>query len=168
MTVVTIDHAGDGSHREDGVSIEYESDASSVSRRLELYVRSLAPSSARDHQESVVTRVQALADSDAVDTTRLHITGDCVCPSAATARTERGRFLLDRVALFESWAATEDVELVGFERRDGASMTGEAITGIRFPRIVLAAFADDELEFVAPCRGTSVSDFLDSLEARLL
>lgn len=134
--------------------------------RLELYLRSLAPTTARDAQDRVVERLRTLADEDAIAGFDVAVCGDCVCPNAATATSEPGSRLLSRYDAFESWAAARDRELVGFEERDTRSMlTDTRVTGIVFPRMTLAEFRDGDLTFVAPSRTdrerTSVLDRLE-------
>jgi len=119
--------------------------------RLELFVRSLAPETARPQQEAVIERLRALADAETVTDTELHVTGDCVCPSTVAAETETGRFLLDRYEAFTEWADDADAELLGFQDRCvESSMTGQTVTGIQFPRLILAVYVDDTLQMVAP------------------
>lgn len=119
--------------------------------RAELFVRSLAPETARPEQERVIERLRGLERDGALAALDLHVAGDCVCPSTVAAETETGRFLLERFEAFEAWAADHGCALVGFEDRCvDSSLTGETVTGIRFPRLCLAVFDDEELLLVAP------------------
>lgn len=137
-------------------------------RRAELFVRSLAPDTARARQEQVLERLRELEAAGVVEGVTVHLAGDCVCPESVAADTETGSFLLSRVEQFEQWAATNDVALEGFERRCvDSSLTGETVTGIRFPRLCLAVFDDDGLVFVAPSESTGVPDALDWLAAEV-
>ena len=136
--------------------------------RAELFLRSLAPTDARDQQERVVERLRTLEAEGRVGTLDVRLCGECVCPESVTAETEPGRRLLDRHEAFRRWADDRDRELVGFERRDTESLlTGTRVTGIVFPRIVLAEYRDGDLTYVAPSRTeqerTSVTDRLDAL-----
>jgi len=145
--------------------------ATTADLRLELFVRSLAPETARPQQETVIERLRDLADE--VADTELYVTGDCVCPSTVAAETETGRFLLDRYEAFEEWADENGVELVGFRNRCvDSSITGETVTGIQFPRLTLAVFADDQLRFVAPAirngTETTVADAQDEIERAIV
>jgi hypothetical protein len=140
--------------------------------RLELFVRSLAPDTARAQQEAIIERLQRLSEVELVDTTDIYVTGDCVCPSTVAAETQAGRFLLNRYAAFRSWAEQTDAELVGFrEKCVDSSMAGGTVTGIRFPRLLIAVFADDTLQFVAPSTSngieTTVIDLQKSLERQI-
>lgn len=134
--------------------------------RLELYVRSLAPTDARESQERVVERIQRLAEHDRIAGFEVVLCGDCVCPTAATADTEPGSRLLSRYDTFESWADEHDSELVGFEHKDVRSLlTDSNVTGIVYPRMTLAEFRNGALTYVAPSRnGTERTSVLDRLE----
>lgn len=131
--------------------------------RIELYLRSLAPSTGRDEQERIVNRLQALDERGRIDSFEIVICGDCVCPDSATADTEPGRELLESYEQFREWAAEQNRELVGFERRDTRSiLTGTTVTGVVFPRIVLVEYRNGTLTYVAPSQNgaekTSVTD----------
>jgi len=136
--------------------------------RLELFVRSLAPTVGREKQERVVRRLRELDDGDRIEGFDLVICGDCVCPSAETARTEPGQRLLGRFEDFDDWAAGEDRDLVGFERREIESMLASSrgpVTGVVFPRMVLAEYRDGSLTFVAPSsNGVDQTSVVDRLE----
>lgn len=119
--------------------------------RVELFVRSLAPETARSAQERILERLRELDRHGPLDGVDCYVAGDCVCPSTVAAETEIGQFLLDRIDAFETWAGEHGYELVGFDDRCvDSSMTGETVTGIRFPRLCLAVFGDDNLILVAP------------------
>jgi len=139
--------------------------------RVELYLRSLAPETARDEQDRVVERLRRLDERDCVRSVDINVTGTGVCESTAAAETDPGRFLLDRIDRFESWADAQDRTLCGFRRQCvDSSLVGDTVTGITFPRIALAEFVDGDLQFVAPSKGsavTTVPDRLDELAARM-
>lgn len=135
--------------------------------RLELYVRSLAPTDAREPQERVVERLETLDERGAIAGFDVALCGDCVCPSSVTADTDAGKRLLDRYDAFETWAAERDRDLVGFEHKDTQSLlTDTTVTGIVFPRMTLAEYRGGQLTHVAPSSNgverTSVLDRLDS------
>lgn len=136
------------------------------SPRVELYVRSLAPTQARETQNEVVTRLRRLGEEGRIADHEVALCGECVCPNAATATTEVGQRLLSRYDEFQSWAADRDRDLVGFEERDTNSMlTDTTVTGIVFPRLTLAEYQDGNLAFVAPSRnGSATTAVLDRLE----
>ncbi|MFC7131718.1 MULTISPECIES: HTH domain-containing protein [Salinibaculum] len=135
--------------------------------RIELYVRSLAPTEARDTQEAVVERLQRLDETGRISGFELALCGDCVCPSLNTAATDTGERLLRRYEAFQRWAASQDRELTGFRQRDTESLlTGTTVTGVVFPRITLAEYRNGGLAFVAPsANGTDQTGVLDRLDA---
>jgi hypothetical protein len=135
--------------------------------RVELFLRSLAPTAARPAQERLVSRLQSLDDEDKITGVDYTLCGECVCPSLHTAETDIAAFLLDRYERFEAWAEENGCELVGFEERDTESLlTGATVTGIVFPRMTLAEYRDGSLSFVAPSTDgveqTTVADRLDT------
>jgi hypothetical protein len=138
--------------------------------RLELFLRSLAPSTGREQQERIVERVRTLDDEDFVRDFEVVLCGECVCPRSVTAETEPGERLLNSYERFTEWADETDRELVGFEERDTKSiLTGTRVTGIVFPRVVIAEYRSGELAFVAPSRDggseTAVTDRLSAYES---
>ncbi|WP_246985302.1 HTH domain-containing protein [Halorientalis marina] len=138
--------------------------------RIELFLRSLAPATGRDGQERIVERLRTLDEENVVRDFEVVLCGECVCPQAATAETEPGERLLTSYEAFEAWADDRDRELSGFEQRDTKSiLTGTTVTGIVFPRVVLAEYRDGDLTFVAPSADdtekTSVSDRLSAYES---
>lgn len=119
--------------------------------RVELYLRSLAPVTARDQQNEVVTQLQELDSNGCIRGFDIILCGDCVCPESATARTQPAKRLLERYEQFQAWATKKGRTLVGFEERDSSGLlTGTSVTGIVFPRITLAEFRGGSLSFVAP------------------
>jgi hypothetical protein len=139
------------------------------SPRIELFCRSLAPSTGREQQDRIVQRLRTLDERDRIQGFEVVLCGECVCPRAATAETDPGEFLLDRYDGFQAWAEETDRTLVGFEKRNTKSMlTGTTVTGIVFPRLTLAEYRDGELTFVAPSSDgseqTSVADRMGDYE----
>jgi len=134
--------------------------------RLELYLRSLAPATGRDEQDRVVQRLHDLDDDDRIKGFDVRLCGDCVCPRAETARTDPGRRLLGRYERFEEWAEGAGYDLAGFQRREVDSvLTGTTVTGIAFPRMVLAEYRGGSLTFVAPAaNGTETVTVRDRLD----
>jgi hypothetical protein len=136
--------------------------------RLELFVRSLAPTVGREEQERVVRRLRDLDEQARIEGFDLVVCGDCVCPAAETARTEAGQRLLGSYEAFEDWARARSRDLVGFEHREVESTligSPEPVTGVVFPRMALAEYRDGSLAFVAPSANgverTSVADRLE-------
>lgn len=139
--------------------------------RVELYVRSLAPTDTRQEQEQVVETLRELDEEGRIAGFEVVLCGDCVCPRSVTADTDVGEFLLRRYGTFERWADARDRDLVGFERLDTRSLlTGTDVTGIVFPRMTLAEYRDGDLTYVAPSSNgteqTSVADRLDVYRER--
>jgi hypothetical protein len=139
------------------------------SPRIELFCRSLAPSTGREQQDRIVQRLRTLDERDRIQGFEVVLCGECVCPRAVTAETAPGERLLDRYDAFKAWADERGRDLVGFEKRNTKSMlTGTTVTGIVFPRLTLAEYRDGELTFVAPSSDgseqTTVADRLDDYE----
>jgi hypothetical protein len=134
--------------------------------RVELYLRSLAPSEGRDQQEAVLQRLDELATAGRIGGVEVTVCGDCVCPSLTAADTDAGERLLRRYEAFERWAETADRDLVGFEERNTTSLvTDTEISGIVFPRVTLAEYRGSDLAFVAPSRnGVDTTSVLDRVE----
>lgn len=133
--------------------------------RIEVFVRSLAPSTARQQQDAIVDRLRDYREAGRISDWEVIVSGGCVCPDAATATTGPGERLLSRYEAFTEWAEDRDRDLVGFDTRETKSMlTGTTVTGIMFPRTVLAEYRDGALTFVAPSRAngdeTTVADRL--------
>jgi len=138
--------------------------------RIELFLRSLAPTTGREGQERIVERLRTLDDENVVRDFEVVLCGECVCPRSATADTAPGERLLGRYDAFEDWADERGRTLSGFETRDTRSiLTGTTVTGIVFPRVALAEYRDGDLAFVAPSADgtekTSVSDRLSAYES---
>jgi hypothetical protein len=136
--------------------------------RIELYLRSLAPTTARKTQDAVIERLRQLDDRGRIRGFDVVLCGDCICPRSATADTPTGERLLEKYEALEAWATARDRELVGFEERDlNGVLTGTSITGIVFPQIVLGEFRDGDLSYVAPStdgtRHVTVRDRLETL-----
>lgn len=137
--------------------------------RVELFVRSLAPETARASQETIIQTLRDLEKTGTLDSVELHVAGECVCPSTAAAETDTGQFLLSRYETFTEWATSQDVELVGFRNRCVDSMLcGDTVTGISFPRLCIAVFERNEVELVAPVSDASETVSVEDTVTRLL
>jgi len=135
--------------------------------RIEVFLRSLAPTESRERQERLVSRLRELDDDGRIEGVEYTLCGECVCPSLETAETDIAKLLLDRYQSFEEWAAENGRELVGFREKDTESLlTGTSVTGIVFPRVALAEYRNGEVTFVAPSTNgtdqTAVEDRLDA------
>lgn len=137
--------------------------------RIELYVRSLAPTDIRDQQEAVLERLERLDTNDTIAEFEVVVCGETVCPSSVTADTEIGQRLLARHRAARQWAEDHDQELVGFEQHGtNTTIAGTTVTGVSFPRMLLFEFRANSLSFVAPSQSdsetTSVAERLSSYE----
>jgi hypothetical protein len=135
--------------------------------RVELYVRSLEPSGARDKQERVIERLRELDDDGRIRAAETVLCGDCVCPTSAGSDDDIGSHLLRRYEAFKGWATEQDRTLVGFEERHTESvLTGTTLTELVFPRLTLAEYRNGQLAYVAPSTDgtetTTVTDRLDT------
>jgi hypothetical protein len=135
--------------------------------RVELFVRSLAPTDARETQEQVVNRLQSLDENDRIRGVDYTLCGECVCPSLNSAETDIAQLLLGRYERFETWAESNGRDLIGFERRETEPLlTGTSVTGIVFPRLTLAEFRGGDVSFVAPSTdGTEQTTVKERLDA---
>lgn len=135
--------------------------------RLELYVRSSAPSVARERQTATVERLRALdtgerIESVAVRTWQKRIPiGERARPAGETHRT---------YTAFEDWARAHGAELRPFfdTRECHSPITGESHTALVLPVMCLAVYEGDRLRSVFPHasdgRTYAVGDALDALE----
>ncbi|WP_336325567.1 HTH domain-containing protein [Halovenus sp. HT40] len=134
--------------------------------RVELYVRSLAPTDIRDKQEQVLERLTHLDADDTIANFEVVVCGETVCPSSVTAETKIGQRLLARHRMAKQWAENRNRDLVGFEQHGtDTTIAGTIVAGVSFPRMLLIEFRADSPSFVAPSRNgsetTSISDRLD-------
>ena len=135
---------------------------------VELYVRSLAPRTARDRLERVVGRLTEFDREGTIESLSVRVTGKAIPATPAACVTGYGTFLCNRVAVFEEWATRSGRSLAGrFERRSVHSQfTGEDYEAIVWPELALAEYVDGDLRFVTPCVGeepVTVEDRLESL-----
>jgi hypothetical protein len=72
--------------------------------RVEVFVRSPAPDTARPQQDNLIQRLQTLESQGNIESVDLYVTGGCICESTAAASTDTGQFLLNRFDRFEAWA----------------------------------------------------------------
>ena len=145
-------------------------DTENERRGLELYVRSLSPAGARTRQEAVIERLAALAEREVIAGYDVHVWGTGIRSASPAARTASGRFILERLAAFDEWAARNEATLGTFETNEVAStLTGTTYTERSVPILALAVFENATLRHVAPCRengeACSVEDCLDAIEA---
>lgn len=143
-------------------------DAATTDLRVELFVRSLAPSGAHERQQAVVSRLERLVSDGRIDTVSTTVWGRRICPEMAADLTV-GRSILDRVDRLRTWARRHDASLEpSFDEHVERSMLDGTHTVVVLPVLCLAVFEGDDLRGVFPCvkDGTpcTVEDGLDLLE----
>jgi hypothetical protein len=139
--------------------------------RVELHVRSLAPRAGRRRQNAVIDRLDDLESAGRIDEFAVDVWGRQVGLSSAAARTDAGRFVLDRVAEFREWADETGRSVASFfeTRRVDSELSGDQYTALVLPSLTLAEYRGGDLAHVAPCSDggevTTVSDRIDVLAA---
>ncbi|QLH83305.1 HTH domain-containing protein [Halosimplex pelagicum] len=137
--------------------------------RVEAYVRSLRAGE-ESPQRRALDRLDALAAAGEIEGHEVVVWGDRAPPSPEAVRTRAGRFVLDRVTVFERWAERNDasIEDAFGVRTVDSSLTGETHAELVLPRLAVAAVRDGRLLAVAPAtvddEHRSVGRFLDGLE----
>lgn len=138
--------------------------------RVELYVRSLVPRQNRSRQSTVLNQLKSLSIEDKIVDYDLVVCGKRLPANPGDARTTFGTYLLNRITVFELWAAQNDISLNALfdRRRIDSTITGETGTELVFPTMVLAEYEGTDLRFVTPCetadRTWRVTDRLRVLE----
>ncbi len=138
---------------------------------VDLHVRSLTPRAGHGRQESVIERLERLADTGQIHEFNLDVWGRQVSLSTAAARTDAGQNVLDRVEQFREWATETNRSISSFfeTRRVSSEMTQESYVALVLPMFTLAEYHDGELAFVAPCSDgdgvCTVTDRLETLQA---
>lgn len=135
--------------------------------RAELFVRGDLPAPVQRRQENVVSRLDALVASGALDEYSVSSWAKRV-PFDADA--DAGRTERDRFSQFDEWARATGVRLTPFfDARECYSWTtGERRTELVLPAVCLALYDGDDLVCVVPCAdesdSVSVTDCLDRLD----
>lgn len=136
--------------------------------RIELYVRSLLPDGAHERQEAVVDRLERLDEEDQITDFSVIVWGKQISPQSTAARTEEGRYVLNRVAEFKQWALSNNVSFDSFSQRTevDSEVTDTAYDAIVLPVMGLAEYRGGELVHVAPCtKGDVVHTIMDRIES---
>lgn len=135
----------------------------STQRRVELYVRSLAPSGTRNEQDAIVERLLDLERWDVVDDVDLTVWGDAVCLDSASAQAGTGKRVAERIRDFYSWCEDRRASLDPFFAWSNvdSSISGDSFRRVVPPHCCLAIYVDDQLEEVYP---SSVEGDVRSLE----
>lgn len=141
-------------------------------RTAELFVRTLAPSGARETQERVVERLVELERRGAVDEVDLTVWGDAVCMEGASARLGTGSHVAERLRAFRRWCEESGASLAPFFTWSAvdSSITGECYDRVVPPHRCLAVYRNDAVVDVYPSRRGdetwSLEDGLRALERR--
>jgi len=136
---------------------------------IEVYVRSLRPGEGCP-QRRALDRLDTLAAAGEIEGYEVVVWGDRAPPSPEAVRTRAGRFVLDRVTVFQRWAERNgaSIEDAFGVRTVDSSITGETYAELVLPRVAAAALRDDRLLAVAPAtvddEHRSVEALLDGLE----
>jgi hypothetical protein len=138
---------------------------------IELYVRSMLPDGAHERQEDVIDHLETLDENDQIDGFNVIVWGKQIAPQSAAARTEEGKYILNRVAEFKQWALTNNVSLDSFyqDTTVDSEAAASAYDAKVLPVMGLAEYDGNELVHVAPCTKDDVvhtiMDRLERLEA---
>lgn len=138
--------------------------------RLELYVRSLAPTGCRSRQEGVVDRLAQLESGGLIEEYTVDVWGRQLSLEGSP-RSEAEARIRERIEAFQSWARTHGRSLDRFFPVDTvhSELTGEEYTCVRVPVMTLAEYEGETLRFVTPSsdRETThtVADHLEAIEA---
>jgi DNA-binding Lrp family transcriptional regulator len=132
------------------------SESSTSGVHLELFVRSLCPEGCRSSQTAAIRRLEELEVAGTIDDYTVQICGRAVPPRPSDAVSEFGTYLLNRIAVFQEWAAVDGRSLgTHFEPETVRStITGEEYDRIVLPVMILAEYEDDALRFVSPSEGS--------------
>lgn len=137
-------------------------DAATVPDEIELCVRSLSPTAARERQQAIVGRLEALAERDVVDEVDVSVWGDRIRLDGDERTTSSA--VHERMERLRSWAAASGRSLEPvFQRRTGqSSLMGGHYDVLVLPMMGLVEYRDGRVSHVAPSRDgddlVSVSD----------
>lgn len=147
-----------------------EAFASSESRRVDVFVRSLLPPlSARHRQERLIRRLKSMAEQSQIEEVSVHVTGDRICLCETCRETDTGATLLDRLGELDDWGADDAAFSPFLETRElSSAVTDDHARALVPPRVTVALYCDDSLSGVFPChagdRTYCVGDFIDALD----
>lgn len=139
--------------------------------RVELFVRTLAPTGAMGRQEAVVERLLALERRGGIAAVELTVWGSAVTLDSSCASVGSGVAVARRVRRFRRWARDRDVSLEPAlaTRTVDSSITGESYERVSLPRLCLAVYEGADLLAVYPHRRgdetRSLGDGIAALEA---
>lgn len=120
--------------------------------RVEVFVRSLRPQRWQGPQNRLLDRLEGLVERDVIDGFDVLVWGESAPASRADARTDFGRYVLDRVGDFRAWAEANgrSVEAVFDLRSVDSSITGETHRRLALPAMLMAEYHDGRLACVTP------------------
>jgi hypothetical protein len=139
--------------------------------RIEVYLRSLAPTAGNDRQMDCLSRLHRLAGTGEIGSVSAHVWGDSICTH--TPEISGLDHLLSRVGDIYSFAADNDPSVTPFFRvtRVDAAIPGESFERIVPPRCAVLCYEADTLVGVFPCliEGESYTpmDVIERLETRV-
>jgi hypothetical protein len=173
MSPVTRQHADSTEGTKFGVWMERTDErfAAAEERRVEVFVRSmLPPLGAKGSQETLIERLDDLAECSAIDDVSMTVTGNRLCLCETCTGTDVGGELLDRVRELDEWGEEFDASPSPFvERRTlDSAVANQTARALVPPRVATALYCDDALAGVFPCRmgesNYAVADFLEALD----
>jgi hypothetical protein len=140
------------------------------SHRIEIYLRSLAPTGTHGAFHEILDRIDGLAAAGTVDDLTVAIWGRRICQDEVFTETNAGRQLMDTITQFEAWGSEYDADPAPFfeQREVCSSITDAEFSVVVPPELCLAVRVDSVLTGVFPTEiddePYSVRDFLDAAE----
>lgn len=133
---------------------------------LELFVRSLHPRGATQRQEAIISRLDRMEEADVIDGYTVSVWGDEIVRDGPSSETEMGRYVRDRLAEFQDWAAAEGVSIDRFYQTltIDSELTGTTFERTTLPIMALAEYEDDDLVYLTPHEGDEVESVVDRLD----
>lgn len=138
--------------------------------KVELYVRSLAPSGCVESQMETIQRLERLQERGDIDEFDIQVVGRGIVHDTCCALTPTGKLLLDRMAVIDKWAQVNDADVPGISTRTvtESPVRDRAYTLTTVPQCLLLEYHEDKLQRLSPSTigedHYSVEDHLDSLE----
>lgn len=141
-------------------------------RRVELYLRSLAPCGGRNEQDAIIRRLLDLERRDVLNDVDLTVWGNAVCLDATSARVGDGVRIAERIQAFHDWCEDRRASLEPFFTWSTveSSIADDSFHRVVPPHRLLAIYVGDQLEEVYPRnvegKTYSLTEGLRSLEQR--
>lgn len=133
----------------------------------ELFVRSLAPTGARERQMAVLERLEELVERSILADVCVSVWGEQVDLRRDGGRTATGARVHDRIDDLRSWADDHGRTLEPFieTRQRCSTVTGEDGTVLVLPVMLLAEYRDGAVAHVTPSAdGNDVYSVVDRVE----